>query len=110
MWDALGSGDEISEKAWEDFELATDVYYATTGACPGRPGFSDDIAEDDTAGRAYYRAQWLVARTMELVRGWAKRPPPLADMVYASAAAYPGDFAAKIDPMLRPLESEAGGP
>jgi len=28
--------------------------------------------------------------------------------VYASAAAYPGDFAAKIDPMLRPLENEAG--
>lgn len=108
MWDALGSGDELSEKDWEEFELATDVYYATAGASSGRPGYSDETTEIDTSGHSYYRAQWLIARTMELVRGWARRPPPLADMVYASAAAYPGDFAAKIDPMLRLLEREAG--
>lgn len=104
MWDALGSGDEIPESAWKEFEIEVLVYYAITSANPGRAG-DDDIAM--TGGGAVYQAQWLVARTMEVVRGWGHQPPPLADMVYAAAAAYPGDFTAKLDPMLRPLEAEA---
>lgn len=106
MWDALGSGDEIPESAWKEFDLDTNVYYAITGASAGRSGDSpDDVAL--TGGGAVYQAQWLIARTMEVVRGWGQRPPPLADMVYAAAAAYPGDFSAKLDPMLRPLEADA---
>nr|VTP02305.1 hypothetical protein BIN_B_04459 [Mycobacterium riyadhense] len=106
MWDALGTGDEIPESAWEDFERATLLYFTTTSASAWRPGFSDDMTDGDTAGRAFYRDQWLIARTMDLVRGWARRPPPLADMVYAAASAYPGDFAAKLEPMLRVLEDD----
>lgn len=33
--------------------------------------------------------------------------PPLADMIYAAAAAYMGDFAAELEPTLRRLEDEA---
>lgn len=106
MWDALGSGDEIPDSAWKEFELDTNVYYAITGACADRSGDSlSDVAL--TGGGAVYQAQWLIARTMEAVRGWGQRPPPLTDMIYAAAAAFPGDFAAKLDPMLRPLEAEA---
>lgn len=101
MWDALGTGDEIPQKAWDEFTLEARLYYTTTSSNPGRDG------DADTGGRAVYQAQWLVARTMEVVGGWAHRPPPLADMVYAAAAAYLGDFAAELEPMLRPLEDEA---
>lgn len=101
MWDALGTGDEIPQKAWDEFTLEARLYYTTTSSNPGRDG------DADTGGRAVYQAQWLVARTMEVVGGWAHRPPPLADMVYAAAAAYIGDFEAELDPMLRPLEDEA---
>ncbi|VBA34985.1 hypothetical protein LAUMK35_05836 [Mycobacterium pseudokansasii] len=101
MWDALGTGDEIPQKAWDEFTLEARLYYTTTSSNPGRDG------EADTGGRAVYQAQWLVARTMEVVGGWAHRPPPLADMVYAAAAAYIGDFAVELEPILRPLEDEA---
>ncbi|WP_301149877.1 hypothetical protein [Mycobacterium simiae] len=101
MWDALGTGDEIPQKDWDEFTLEARLYYTTTSSNPGRDG------EADTGGRAVYQAQWLVARTMEVVGGWAHRRPPLADMVYAAAAAYIGDFAAELEPMLRPLEDEA---
>lgn len=103
MWDALGSGDEIPQKTWEDFALEARLYYTSTSSNPGR-----DV-EADTGGRVVYQAEWLVARTMEVVGGWAHQPPPLTDMAYAAAAACFGDFAAMLDPMLRPLEDEAAG-
>lgn len=103
MWDVLGSGDEIPQKAWEDFALEARLYYTTTSSNPGR-----DV-EADTGGRVVYQAEWLVARTMEVVGGWAHQPPLLTDMAYAAAAACFGDFAATLDPMLRSLEDEAAG-
>ncbi|MFV8314872.1 hypothetical protein [Mycobacterium sp. 23] len=106
MWDALGSGDIIPESAWKKFEEDTSVYYAMTSANPQRAGDGDDIVAITDSG-AVYRAQWLVARTMEVVGGWAHWPPPLADMVYAAAVACSGDFATVLDPMLRSLEVEA---
>lgn len=109
MWDALGCGDEIAEDAWREFEQAADLYYVTSGASSGRPGFAGDGGLLDTSGRDLYRDQWLVARTMEVVRGWARRPVPVADMVYAAAAGYPGDFREKLEPMLDLLEREAEG-
>ncbi len=51
--------------------------------------------------REQYRGQWVAARAMELLQGWERRPIATADMVYAAATAYPGDFAAKLEPLLR---------
>jgi hypothetical protein len=45
---------------------------------------------------------------MEFLQGWERRPVDVADMVYAAAAAYPGDFATKFEMMLRLVESELG--
>lgn len=101
MWDALGTGDEISEDAWSHYRIASTVYYVNLSANRPRP-------EATTGDRERYQAQWVTARTMELLQGWERRPADVADMVYAAAAAYPGDFASKFDLLLRAVESEVG--
>lgn len=45
-----------------------------------------------TGDRERYQAQWVTARTMELLQGWERRPVDVADMVYAAATAYPWRF------------------
>lgn len=99
MWDVLGTGDGISEEAWNQYRIASTVYYVNLSANRPRP-------EASTGDRERYHAQWVTARTMELLAGWERRPVDVADMVYAAAAAYPGDFVTKFDLLWRVIESE----
>jgi hypothetical protein len=99
MWDALGTGDGISEEAWNQYRIASTVYYVNLSANRPRP-------EASTGDRERYRAQWVTARTMELLGGWERRPVDVADMVYAAATAYPGDFVTKFELLWRVIESE----
>ncbi|WP_211280765.1 hypothetical protein [Mycobacterium arosiense] len=101
MWDALGTGDAISEEAWNQYRIASSVYYVNLSANRPRP-------EATTGDHERYHAQWVTARTMELLQGWERRPVEVLDMVYAAAAAYPNDFATKFEMMLRIVESELG--
>jgi hypothetical protein len=53
-----------------------------------------------------YGREWLVARTLEHIGGWAGRPLPLADMVYAAAAVGTEDVRQKLAPVLKTIEDE----
>lgn len=99
MWDVLGTGDGISEEAWNQYRIASTVYYVNLSANRPRP-------EASTGDRERYHAQWVTARTMELLGGWERRPVDVADMVYAAATAYPGDFVTKFELLWRVIESE----
>ncbi|TVS90425.1 hypothetical protein FPZ47_09300, partial [Mycobacterium helveticum] len=85
MWDVLGTGDHISEEVWNQYRIASTVYYVNLSANRPRP-------EASTGDRERYQAQWVTARTMELLQGWERRPVDVADMVYAAATAYPWRF------------------
>jgi hypothetical protein len=97
MWDALGTGDDISDDAWQQYLLASMVVFVNLSA--SRPTLDASAAE-----RENYHAQWVAARAMEFLRGWQRKPADVADMIYASAVAYPGDFAVKFEPLLRVVE------
>jgi hypothetical protein len=97
MWDALGTGDDISDDAWQQYLLASMVVFINLSA--SRPTLDASAAE-----RENYHAQWVAARAMEFLRGWQRNPADVADMIYASAVAYPGDFAVKFEPLLRVVE------
>lgn len=98
MWDALGTGDPISDDDWQQYLMASMVFYVNLSA--SRLPLDAGVAE-----RERYRAQWVAARTMEFLRGWQRTPPDVADMIYAAAVAYPGDFAVKFEPHLRAPEA-----
>ena len=98
MWDALGTGDAISNDDWQQYLMASMVFYVNLSA--SRLPLDAGIAE-----RERYHAQWVTARTMEFLRGWQRTPPDVADMIYAAAVAYPGDFAVKFEPHLRAPEA-----
>lgn len=98
MWDALGTGDPISEDDWQNYLMASMVFYVNLSA--SRLPLDAGVAE-----RERYHAQWVTARTMEFLRGWQRTPPDVADMIYAAAVAYPGDFAVKFEPLLRAPEA-----
>ena len=98
MWDVLGTGDVISDDDWQAYLMASMVFYVNVSA--SRLPLDAGVAE-----RERYRAQWVAARTMEFLRGWQRTPPDIADMVYAAAVAYPGDFAVKFEPHLRAPEA-----
>ncbi|WP_293002550.1 hypothetical protein [Mycobacterium sp.] len=100
MWDLLGTGDTISDADWQDYLMASMVEYVNLSA--GRPRHDAGVAE-----RERYHAQWVCARTMEFLRGWRHSTPDVADMIYAAAAAYPGDFGVKLEPLLRVLEDSS---
>src|SRR5271156_5979936 len=97
MWDALGTGEAISEDDWQQFLMASMVFYVNLSA--SRVPLDAGVAE-----RERYHAEWVTARTMEFLRGWQRTTPDVADMIYAAAVAYPGDFAAKFEPLLRVFE------
>ena len=100
MWDLLGTGDAISDDDWQDYLMASMVEYVNLSA--RRPGDDAGVAE-----RERYHAQWVCARTMEFLRGWRHSTPDVADMIYAAAVAYPGDFGAKLEPLLRMFEDSS---
>ena len=97
MWDALGTGDAISDDEWQQYLMASLVFYVNLSA--SRLPLDAGVAE-----RERYHAQWVAARAMEFLRGWQRNPADVADMIYAAAVAYPGDVAAKFDPLLRAVE------
>ena len=97
MWDALGTGEAISEDDWQQFLMASMVFYVNLSA--SRVPLDAGVAE-----RERYQTEWVTARTMEFLRGWQRTTPDVADMIYAAAVAYPGDFAAKFEPLLRVFE------
>lgn len=97
MWDLLGTGDAISDDDWQDYLMASMVEYINLSA--RRPGHDAGMAD-----RERYHAQWVCTRTMEFLRGWRHTTPGVADMIYAAAVAYPGDFGAKLEPLLRAFE------
>jgi len=98
MWDALGTGDAISDDEWQQYLMASMVFYVNLSA--SRLPLDAGLAE-----RERYHAEWVTARAMEFLRGWQRTPPDVADMIYAAAVAYPGDFAAKFEPHLRAPEA-----
>jgi hypothetical protein len=100
MWDLLGTGDTISDDDWQDYLMASMVEYVNLSA--RRPGNDAGVAE-----RERYHAQWVCARTMEFLRGWRHSTPHVADMIYTAAVAYPGDFGAKLEPLLRVFEDSS---
>ena len=94
MWDALGTGDPISDDDWQQYLMASIVFFINLSA-------SRLPLDAGAAERERYHAQWVTARTMEFMRGWQRNPADVADMIYAAAVAYPGDFAVKFESLLR---------
>ena len=72
---------------WAEYDAAAKDFNTVTSIF--RPAFVGPVAipSDTVEELARYRAHWLVARTAELIGGWATRPLPLPDMCYAAAAA-----------------------
>jgi hypothetical protein len=97
MWDALGTGDAISDDEWQQYLMASMVFNVNLSA--SRLPLDAGVAE-----RERYHAEWVAARAMEFLRGWQRNPADVADMIYAAAMAYPGDFAVKFEPLLRVVE------
>ncbi|MFI2842339.1 hypothetical protein ACG2LE_26610, partial [Mycolicibacterium sp. PDY-3] len=75
-----------SPQQWAEYDAAAKDFNTVTSIF--RPGFVGQSDPSDTVEElARYRAHWMVARTAELIGGWATRPLPLPDMCYAAAAA-----------------------
>ncbi|KLO33947.1 hypothetical protein ABW17_27560, partial [Mycobacterium nebraskense] len=103
MWNVLGTGDDISQQTWNQYRIATSVYFVNLSAT--RPHL-----ESSTGERQTYQAQWVTARTMEFVQGWEQDLAEAADMVYAAATAHadPADFAHQFEMRLRAVAAELG--
>lgn len=86
IWLTRGGDREPSPQQWADYDAAAKDFNTVTSIF--RPGFVGQADPSDTIEElARYRAHWMVARTAELIGGWATRPLPLPDMCYAAAAA-----------------------
>lgn len=103
LWDRLSANEPVSEQDWGKLVTAGNGQFLQASLC--RPSSVDDDPVEDQDWRKQYDQQWLIARTMEVLRGFRYRPAlPVGDMMYAAGVAYPGDFAALVGPMLRDLE------
>lgn len=86
IWLTRGGDIDPSPQQWAEYDAAAKDFNTVTSIF--RPGFVGQSDPSDTIEElARYRAHWLVARTAELIGGWATRPLPLPDMCYAAAAA-----------------------
>ena len=86
IWLTRGGDREPSPQQWADYDAAAKDFNTRTSIF--RPGVFGQADPSDTIEElARYRAHWTVARTAELIGGWATRPLPLPDMCYAAAAA-----------------------
>lgn len=86
IWLTRGGDRDPSPQQWAEYDAAAKDFNTVTSIF--RPGFVGQTDPSDTIEElARYRAHWLVARTAELIGGWATRPLPLPDMCYAAAAA-----------------------
>ncbi|AFM20214.1 hypothetical protein Mycch_5549 (plasmid) [Mycolicibacterium chubuense NBB4] len=85
IWLTRGGDREPSPQQWAEYDAAAKDFNTVTSIF--RPGFVGQADPSDTIEElARYRAHWTVARTAELIGGWATRPLPLPDMCYAAAA------------------------
>lgn len=87
IWVTRGGDREPSTQQWAKYNEEAQTFNGTTAM--SRPAFMTGGAghpRDSSQELANYRAHWLVARTAELLGGWATRPLPLPDMCYAAAA------------------------
>lgn len=86
IWLTRGGDRDPSPQQWAEYDAAAKDFNTVTSIF--RPGFVGQSDPSDTIEElARYRAHWMVARTAELIGGWATRPLPLPDMCYAAAAA-----------------------
>jgi hypothetical protein len=86
IWLTRGGDIDPSPQQWAEYDAAAKDFNTVTAIF--RPGFVGQSDPSETVEElARYRAHWLVARTAELIGGWATRPLPLPDMCYAAAAA-----------------------
>lgn len=86
IWLTRGGDRDPSPQQWAEYDAAAKDFNTVTSIF--RPGFVGQTGPSETIEElARYRAHWLVARTAELIGGWATRPLPLPDMCYAAAAA-----------------------
>jgi hypothetical protein len=86
IWLTRGGDRDPSPQQWAEYDAAAKDFNTVTSIF--RPGFVGQTDPSETIEElARYRAHWLVARTAELIGGWATRPLPRPDMCYAAAAA-----------------------
>jgi hypothetical protein len=86
IWLTRGGDRDPSPQQWAEYDAAAKDFNTVTSIF--RPGFVGQADPSETVEELVrYRAHWLVARTAELIGGWATRPLPLPDMCYAAAAA-----------------------
>ncbi|KUH91857.1 hypothetical protein [Mycobacterium sp. IS-1556] len=86
IWLTRGGDREPNPQQWAEYDAAAKDFNTVTSIF--RPGFVGQADPSETIEElARYRAHWMVARTAELIGGWATRPLPLPDMCYAAAAA-----------------------
>ncbi|MGP4057833.1 hypothetical protein ACTWP6_23935 [Mycobacterium sp. 4D054] len=86
IWLTRGGDQDPSPQQWAEYDAAAKDFNTVTSIF--RPGFVGQADPSETIEElARYRAHWMVARTAELIGGWATRPLPLPDMCYAAAAA-----------------------
>ncbi|MGB3481358.1 MAG: hypothetical protein WBB07_03960 [Mycobacterium sp.] len=86
IWLTRGGDRDPSPQQWAEYDAAAKDFNTVTSIF--RPGFVGQADPSETIEElARYRAHWMVARTAELIGGWATRPLPLPDMCYAAATA-----------------------
>lgn len=85
IWLTRGGDRDPSPQQWAEYDAAAKEFNTVTSIF--RPGFMGQADPSETIEElARYRAHWLVARTAELIGGWATSPLPLPDMCYAAAS------------------------
>jgi hypothetical protein len=106
VWAKLMSRSELSTESWYAFKGTTSRFWLEVGA--KRPGYQHVSPDEEAAltACAVYRRCWLVARTLEVVQGWAEPRLPLADMVYAAAAVGTLDVCDSVAQALARVEAE----
>jgi len=87
MWERLLSNEAVSQEIWQEFNTTANNQYWT--AAVYRPGAKDVDPGDDATPRDVYEQQWLIARTMEVLRGFQFQPEPLGNMIYAAGVNHP---------------------
>lgn len=102
VWTTLTADNEPTPAVWTAYDDMTRRFYREVGA--KRPGLTAQSPEE--APDLGYRREWLVARTLEHIGGWAGRPLPLADMAYAAAAVGIVDVRQELVPVLKAIEDE----
>ena len=105
VWRTLKANKEPLPEVWEEFDRELNSYTVMKVGAK-RAGFQCASPEQDPTDRRVYRDYWLVARAMEMVGGWKRRPLPLADMAYAAAAVGSGNIRAELEPTLTEIEEE----